>query len=448
MYEIIAFAVLYVIEAIVAVLYLDYLYERKRNNWKLFLSFALAYCALFGISRFKMTTLNAISFTVINACLIAYNYRCKLTMATVHSFMLCFLVMCAEILVSLVIAWFGYDFSAYLQNFSVMLTLIVWSKFLYVIFVVVTARFFKPKKRENIEPGTTFLFCILPIFSAIAATAIIYIGMRTGVDSSKAIVITIAISSLLIMNLLFAGINEYVQKVNYEKTMLQLSIQKDQADADHYKAMQEQFENQRVLVHDIRNHLGTMEAMANRNEIEQIRRYLKNLNKTFLNVPQARVSNDPVLNAMVLRFREECKNEGIVFSCDIRDNTVSFMDAIDITTLFGNMLTNAKEAARDAIEPKIELVVCRNVGEADTMIVLNNTCRVAPKTDEKGNYISQKQDRLQHGIGLKSIRRVVCKYNGMETMDYDPEQKQFTHVITFVENAVDDIKKTTDEQTI
>ena len=36
MYEIIAFAVLYVIEAIVAVLYLDYLYERKRNNWKLF----------------------------------------------------------------------------------------------------------------------------------------------------------------------------------------------------------------------------------------------------------------------------------------------------------------------------------------------------------------------------------------------------------------------------
>lgn len=282
MYEIIAFAVLYVIEAIVAVLYLDYLYERKRNNWKLFLSFALAYCALFGISRFKMTTLNAISFTVINACLIAYNYRCKLTMATVHSFMLCFLVMCAEILVSLVIAWFGYDFSAYLQNFSVMLTLIVWSKFLYVIFVVVTARFFKPKKRENIEPGTTFLFCILPIFSAIAATAIIYIGMHTGVDSSKAIVITIAISSLLIMNLLFAGINEYVQKVNYEKTMLQLSIQKDQADADHYKAMQEQFENQRVLVHDIKNHLGTMEAMANRNEIEQIRRYLKNLNKTFL----------------------------------------------------------------------------------------------------------------------------------------------------------------------
>lgn len=448
MYEMIAFAVLYMVEAIVFVLYFESLYKRKRKNWKYILSIALAYSVLFGISRFNMTTINATSFTVINVCLIAYNYCCKPGMAIVHGFLLCFLVMCAEILVSIVITWFGYDFSAYLHDFSVMLTLIVWSKFLYVIFVVVTARFFKPQKKENIDSGTTFLFCILPIFSAIAATVIIYIGIRTGVDSSKAIVITIAISSLLIMNLLFAGINEYVQKINYEKTMLQLSIQKDQADADHYKAMQEQFENQRVLVHDIKNHLGTMEAMANRNEIEQIRRYLNNLNQTFLSVPKARVSNDPVLNAMVLRFREECKNEGIAFSCDIRDNTVSFMDAIDITTLFGNMLTNAKEAARDAIEPKIELVVCRNVGEADTMIVLNNTCRVAPKTDEKGNYISQKQDRLQHGIGLKSIRRVVCKYNGMETMDYDPEQKQFTHVITFVENAVDDIKKATDEQTI
>jgi len=35
MYEMIAFAVLYVVEAIVAVLYLEYLYERKRKNWKL-----------------------------------------------------------------------------------------------------------------------------------------------------------------------------------------------------------------------------------------------------------------------------------------------------------------------------------------------------------------------------------------------------------------------------
>lgn len=441
MYEMIAFAVLYVVEAIVAVLYLEYLYERKRKNWKHLLSFVLAYSALFGISRFNMTTLNAISFTVINICLIAYNYRCKFAMAIVHGFMLCFLVMCAEILVSIVITWFGYDFSEYLYDFSVMLTLIVWSKFLYVILVVVTARFFKPRKKENADLGAIFLFCILPIFSAIAAAAIIYIGMRSGVDSPKAIIITIAISALLVMNLLFAGINEYVQKVNYESTMLQLSIQKDQADTAYYKAIQEQFDRQRILVHDIKNHLGTMEAMANRNEIEQIRRYLHNLNQTFFSVPQARVSNDPVLNAMILRFREECKKEGIEFSCDIRDNTMSFMDATDITTLFGNMLTNAEEAARDAIEPRIELVVRRNVGEVGTMIMLNNTCSIAPKIDEMGNYISQKHDRHLHGIGLKSIHRVVCKYNGLQAMDYDPEQKQFTHVITFAENALEDIKK-------
>lgn len=35
------------------------------------------------------------------------------------------------------------------------------------------------------------------------------------------------------------------------------------------------------------------------------------------------------------------------------------------------------------------------------------------KKDRTGNYISEKKDRENHGIGLKSVRKVVEKYEGV-----------------------------------
>ena len=66
---------------------------------------------------------------------------------------LCFLVVAGELLVSLVITLFGYSFMEYTHNFSVMLTLIIWSKLLYMVFAAIGALIFSPHKQDNTEPG-------------------------------------------------------------------------------------------------------------------------------------------------------------------------------------------------------------------------------------------------------------------------------------------------------
>ncbi len=431
MQEMIAFAALYVVEAIIAGVYLDYLFDRKRKIWLHILSFGVVYVILFGISRLNMTTLNAISFTLLNFMLIVFLYRCGIKTAIVHSALLCFYVMFAEILVSLAITLFGYSFSEYTYNFAIMLTLIVWSKLLYMVLAMISARIFAPHKQKIDEPGAMLLFCVLPIGSAVIAAAIIYIGIVDDVSAPGAMIITIAVIALLLVNLLFLGIYNHLQRVNQEKMALQLAIQRDQADAAHYQMLQEQFDNQRILVHDIKNHLRAIDILAKQGNADQIVDYIQTLDASLSSASQQRLSSDPILNILLLQFQKECRTAEIKFSCDIREGCLRFMDATDLTTLFGNLLTNAQEAAADSKERQIELSVRRNIGQASVIISLENTCERLPEKDVEGNFVTNKKDKIYHGVGLKSIRRVVRKHGGMESLQYDAERQRFCHIIHF-----------------
>lgn len=429
MRELIAFAAPYVVEAFIAGVYLEYLFDRKRRLWVHILGFALAYGVLLCISRFNIPTLNAICFTLTNFLLIVFLYRCGIKTALIHAAFLCFLVLAGDLLVSLVITLFGYSFTEHTQNFMVALTLIVWSKLLYVVFAAIGALIFLPHKQENAEPGAMLLFCILPIGSVAVTTAIVYIGMRVGVNHVTVVIITITVAALLVMNLLFLSIYNHVQHINREHMALQLALQRDQAEAVRYQALQEQFENQRILVHDIKNHLHTIRALADRGENGEICEYISQLDASLQAIPHARLCTDPMLNMLLLRFREDCKRENIRFQCDIRDHCLEFMEAADTTTLFGNLLNNAIEAAVEAEYGQVELSVRRSTDQGAVVITLNNTCAQPPQTDADGNYLTRKKDHVRHGVGLKSIHRVVGKYGGLETLQFDAETMCFCHII-------------------
>ena len=100
--EAISLAVLSLVEACIACVYLDYLFERKRKMWIYIISFTLGYGALFSLSWLDRIVLDAVGFTLINFLLITFNYRCGIKTALIHSAFLCFLMMTAEILISLV----------------------------------------------------------------------------------------------------------------------------------------------------------------------------------------------------------------------------------------------------------------------------------------------------------------------------------------------------------
>lgn len=427
--ENICYATLFVAEALTAWLYLEYLFRKKKSIFFLILSFSIGYSFLFAISLLDNTTLNAIFFCFVNFALIEWNYQCNVRTALLHTAFLCFIMVGAEILVALLIGLFGYEFAAYTYNFRVMVVLVILSKLLYLMFSVIGSRIFAPHKNTNEEPQFMVLFCSLPILSAAIAIVTVYLGMTAGIAGTVGIMTIMIIVTLLIVNLVILALYNYLQKANEEYLALQLSIQKEEADITYYQALQEQFENQRILVHDIKKHLNTIGAIARQCGSIEIEKYISSIYDTLSLSVRAKLCSDPILNLVLLRFREDCAEKDVVFHCDVREKISAFMDASSITTLYGNLLSNSLEAASYSVEKQVELSVTRNNLQSVIIISVINSCDVAPISDGHGGFHTKKLDKTAHGVGLRSIDRIVKKYKGIATMYYDSAQRQFHHII-------------------
>ena len=103
--------------------------------------------------------------------------------------------------------------------------------------------------------------------------------------------------ALLLGNILIFAAYQYIQQMSRRYMDLRLQQQKEQADRSYYKTLQEQYDNQRIMIHDIRHHLGLIKELA-KAQNEKVSCRLCNGNGTSASVAAA----DPILQ----RANTEC----------------------------------------------------------------------------------------------------------------------------------------------
>ena len=119
---------------------------------------------------------------------------------------------------------------------------------------------------------------------------------------------------------------------------------------------------------------------------------------------------------------------------DAQNTDVGFMTAEDITTLFCNLLDNAFEAASGQSHGIIEFKIVDKEETHITTISLVNSCKQTPVYEGANQYQSTKADRHRHGIGMRSIQKIVDKYKGTLHTYYKEEDKTFHTIIILQHN--------------
>ena len=407
-------------------LYCEYLFTRKGTVGAQIASFFIGYLALAGICSSGWVWLCIFPFFGVNWFLLRQNYSCANKTAILHGAFLTF-----SMIFSLELATFGIDeIRRFPDTFltSEILPLLSWQLY-YLVLSILAARFFRPHKQTYQEPGVMVLLCAPPVISGVVAMVLLFMGARQEITTWARTMISIGEGALIAVNLLLFALYNHLEKAHAANLELQLSIQKERSDADYFQALKEQSENQRILIHDIKSHLHTLDALAQQEDNSRIRDYLQKLEASLPLSTVPRMSSEPILDMLLQRTRQECEKKGLTFHCDIREGCTGFMDAPSITALYGNLLSNAVEGADGSRGRTLEMRVTNNA--QGVVISLVNDCDTPPKSDGFGCLITKKQDTQAHGVGLKSIDRVVRRYNGIQTVYYDDQSHQFHCVIHF-----------------
>lgn len=186
------------------------------------------------------------------------------------------------------------------------------------------------------------------------------------------------------------------------------------------KGMEEIHENTRRLKHDMRNHIMVIASYLNNNEIEEAKEYLSvvldKLNKVYSYIS----TGNSVMNYVINLKLENAQKENINFKVEIENLEFKRMGSVDFSALLGNILDNAIEASWKEENPFIEVIIKRK-RNYDTILVKNHISNSVLKSNN--SLETSKKDSNNHGIGMKQIKEITEKYDGI--LDIYEEHEMF-----------------------
>lgn len=190
--------------------------------------------------------------------------------------------------------------------------------------------------------------------------------------------------------------------------------------------LREQNENSKILIHDITKHLKTIQQLSEK-EDSNISQYISEIVEDFSVMNPVDYCKNSVVNLVTHRYYEICKKNKINFTISIKNANLDFMKEHDITALLDNLLENAVESALLTDDKFIDFSICTRNSNF-VIIKISNSCNKKPKYIN-GTLVSSKITSGMHGIGTRSIKRVVEKYNGNLEMKFNSDTNTFTSTI-------------------
>ena len=226
--------------------------------------------------------------------------------------------------------------------------------------------------------------------------------------------------------------NKMIEKQN---DILQLQ---EELSKKRYEELADMIAKNHQLVHDINNHLFMLQEYALEEDIEGLKKYIKEVQQDYLPGARKTWTGNQALDFILNQKKAEARRQKIDFQIQA-DKCLSLpLTDSEICVLFGNLLDNAIEASSQIKDADRWIRVM--IGQQKEMFFLNisNNFENAPNL-QRGEYVSTKRQKDVHGYGIKGVKRIVEKYDGFLTLQHADEK--FEVKISFFSNRQNEEKE-------
>lgn len=177
----------------------------------------------------------------------------------------------------------------------------------------------------------------------------------------------------------------------------------------NYQLSRESIDVVNQKYHDLKHQINLLRSQA---DTGKSREYLDQMEHGIKVYETQNKTGNQILDAVLTNKSMVCQKREIELKVIMEGQSLSFMEDMDISALFGNMLDNAIESVSRQKEKEKRLIWLYVSREKQFVrIRTENYC------DEKiqfrnGMPVTTKKDKRLHGYGMKSICATVEKYDG------------------------------------
>ena len=387
--------------------------ERKIGRWKL----AVVNCAQFALLLFFMTVTDGVrqelfvpSMLLIVLLLLGYIYICNDFSLREAGFYFVKAFINGEFAASL--CWQIYYYLRYVRGIQG--ELLKWVELILVyavIFTILALMELNLKKDlEELHITRRELLVVIIIAASVFVMSNLSYLDQDGLFSGSFVTDIFIIRTLVDLSGIAVLYAYHVQvkeiQIRFEKDTLHNIMEMQYK---NYQLSKENIDMVNQKYHDLKHQINLLKTQA---YVGKSTSYLEKMEREIRVYETQNKTGNQILDAVLTNKAMICQNKEIELKFIVDGGALSFMEDMDVSALFGNMLDNAIESAEKQQEKQKRLIWLYVTKEKQFVrIRTENYC------DEKvrfknGMPVTTKKDRRLHGYGMKSIKSTVEKYHG------------------------------------
>lgn len=179
------------------------------------------------------------------------------------------------------------------------------------------------------------------------------------------------------------------------------------------------YQETRRVRHDLNGYLVDLKAAIQSGRLKEAEKKIDTIlehNQIYRN--EVSRSGNLVIDSLINYKYSIARKEMIDMKCYVFVPEQMPFGGADLCIILGNLIDNAMEAAGSLPAGKRHMEVSVSQVKGSLSIMVQNPYEGKIIRNRSGQILTSKQDRLNHGIGLSSVKRCVDKYNGELLTDY------------------------------
>ncbi len=189
---------------------------------------------------------------------------------------------------------------------------------------------------------------------------------------------------------------------------------------DQYRNYQDSLELIHMKYHDLKHQIAGLRMETDE---ERRKKWIEAMEEEISTFETLNKTGNQVLDTILAAKIFHCRKHKIQFTCVADGKLLQFMHVTDVCSIFGNALDNAIEHVMMIPEEKRLIHISVSSKKGFVFIKIENYCE-EKLTFSNGKFIAtSKQDKENHGFGMKSICAAAEKYGG--TVDFGQENNWF-----------------------
>ncbi|EJU21081.1 GHKL domain protein [Peptoanaerobacter stomatis] len=297
--------------------------------------------------------------------------------------------------------------------------LIIMQAFSYIVALILAK--VKKEKNNKIDDFTKYYLLTVPLLSLILLILFYSFEKIQPVQTS---ILTIL---LLLINVITYKVYINTVKIITFKKNKEVVEEQNNFYKNQLRLMKESEETIKSYRHDMKNHMTVINSLIDKDEIEALKKYLNEISNISFDNEKYISSGNEIIDSIVNYKLNLAENEKIRFITDISISTGLHISSYDMTIILGNILDNAIEASKKVDEVERKIILKIKEENSKFIIYIQNKFN----GNLKNNYESTKDNEKEHGYGIKNIKKVVEKNNGICKFEII-DKSIFTTLIVFI----------------